>query len=142
LKGTSQALLKHHVTVSIPDKFPLLKIDFGLVEQAIKNILVNAATYTPPGTKVEITARTRGSFAEIEIADNGPGIPAEAVQRVFDKFYRAPGALAGGTGLGLSIVKGFVEAHEGSVAAANRANGGAAFTICLPLHVPPPVPPE
>jgi two-component system sensor histidine kinase KdpD len=59
--------------------------------------------------------------------------------RLFDKFYRAPGAPAGGTGIGLSIVKGFVEAHGGSVEAANRPGGGAIFTLALPLVEPPPL---
>jgi two-component system sensor histidine kinase KdpD len=142
VKGTAEVLSKHVLTVKIPDKFPLLKIDFGLIEQALKNILVNAASYTPPGTKVEIAARIRETFAEIEVSDNGPGIPQEAVNRVFEKFYRGPGTPVGGTGLGLSIVKGFVEAHEGTVSATNKPSGGAVFTIKLPLHSPPPLPPE
>ena len=76
------------------------------------------------------------------MADNGPGIPAEVLPQLFDKFYRAPGAPAGGSGLGLSIVKGFVEAHGGHVSAANRAGGGAEFTIHLPLGQAPPPPEE
>jgi len=73
----------------------------------------------------------------ITVADRGPGLSPEAIPRIFDKFYRAPGAAAGGTGLGLSIVKGFVEAHGGNVHVANRPAGGAAFTITLPLQETP-----
>jgi two-component system sensor histidine kinase KdpD len=72
------------------------------------------------------------------VADNGPGLPAEALPHLFDKFYRAPGAAAGGSGLGLSIVKGFVDAHGGSVSAQNRPGGGAEFTVRLPLKEAPP----
>jgi two-component system sensor histidine kinase KdpD len=75
----------------------------------------------------------------LTVADNGPGLAPDAVGRIFDKFYRATGAPAGGTGLGLSIVKGFVEAQGGQVEAENRAGGGAAFTIRLPLGDAPPV---
>jgi two-component system sensor histidine kinase KdpD len=67
------------------------------------------------------------------VADRGPGLPPQDVERVFDKFYRAPGASAGGTGLGLSITRGLVEAHGGHIAAENRSNGGVRFTIRLPL---------
>lgn len=142
VKGTATALAKHEVVVSIPERIPLLNIDFSLVEQALKNILVNAATYTPPGTRVEIAAWTKGNCVEIEIADNGPGIPEDALHRVFEKFYRGPGMPVGGTGLGLSIVKGFIEAQGGNVAAANRPTGGAVFTIRFPIRTVPPMPPE
>jgi len=74
-----------------------------------------------------------------QTVDRGPGLPADTVERVFDKFYRAPGAAPGGTGLGLSIAKGFVEAHGGTIAAENRAEGGAVFTIRLPLGEQPSI---
>jgi two-component system sensor histidine kinase KdpD len=69
-------------------------------------------------------------------------LPAEAVARVFDKFYRGPTARPGGTGLGLSIVKGFVEAQGGHIKAENRSQGGALFSIRLPLSEVPPISPE
>jgi two-component system sensor histidine kinase KdpD len=74
------------------------------------------------------------------MADNGPGIPPEALPHLFEKFYRAPGAAAGGSGLGLSIVKGFMDAHGGRVSAQNRPGGGAEFTLRLPLLEAPPSP--
>jgi two-component system sensor histidine kinase KdpD len=73
------------------------------------------------------------------VEDTGPGLPPDVLPFIFDKFYRAPEAPAGGTGLGLAIVKGFVEAQGGSVTAQNRAGGGVAFTIRLPLAKTPPV---
>ena len=69
----------------------------------------------------------------IAVADTGPGLAQDTLDRIFDKFYRAPAAPAGGTGLGLSIVKGFIEAQGGRVEAANRPAGGAVFTLRLPL---------
>jgi two-component system sensor histidine kinase KdpD len=69
----------------------------------------------------------------LEVADRGPGIDPSVLSRIFDKFVRAPNAPVGGTGLGLSLVKGFMEAQGGTVSAANRAGGGAVFTIRLPL---------
>jgi two-component system sensor histidine kinase KdpD len=74
----------------------------------------------------------------LSVADHGPGIPAELLPRVFEKFFRAPNAPAGGSGLGLTIAKGFVEAHGGSIIAANRPSGGAVFTLRFPQTEPPP----
>jgi two-component system sensor histidine kinase KdpD len=78
----------------------------------------------------------------LTVADNGRGIPPESLPKIFDKFYRAPGALTGGTGLGLSIVKGFVEAQGGRVSAENRPGGGAVFTLYLPITEQPVFPEE
>ena len=78
----------------------------------------------------------------LTVTDRGPGISPDAIKRIFDKFYRAPGATTGGTGLGLSIVRGFVEAQGGRVAVENRTEGGAAFTLFLPITEPPLFPME
>jgi two-component system, OmpR family, sensor histidine kinase KdpD len=125
------------VSVHVPPRFPLIMVDSRLIEQALVHLLLNAAVYTPAGTPVEVSATVEEDTVAITVADRGPGLSAEALPRIFDKFYRAPGAAAGGTGLGLSIVKGFVEAHGGHVHAANRPAGGAAFTLALPLQEPP-----
>jgi two-component system sensor histidine kinase KdpD len=77
-----------------------------------------------------------------EVNDRGPGLGEADLARVFDKFYRAPGASAGGTGLGLSIAKGFVEVHSGRIEAANRPGGGAVFTVRLPIAEAPKLLPE
>jgi two-component system sensor histidine kinase KdpD len=74
----------------------------------------------------------------LSVADRGPGIPPEWLPRIFDKFFRAPTAPTGGSGLGLTIVKGFVEAHGGTITATNRPGGGAMFTISLPQKESPP----
>ncbi|MBO0699386.1 MAG: sensor histidine kinase KdpD, partial [Zavarzinella sp.] len=124
------------VHASIPPDFPLISVDGVLFEQALVNLLENAARYTPPGSRVDITARRAGDRVEIRVADNGPGLPPGAEDRVFDKFYRGtPASPDGrrGVGLGLAITRAVVEAHGGRVSARNRPGGGAEFVITLPL---------
>lgn len=133
----AEELAAHPLSVEVPAGLPLVRMDFVLMEQALANLLFNAAVHTPPGTPVQLGAAVEDQELVLTVADRGPGIAAEALPRVFDKFYRAPGAAAGGTGLGLSIVKGFVEAQGGTVGAGNRAGGGAVFRIALPLGEPP-----
>jgi two-component system sensor histidine kinase KdpD len=121
---------------------PLIRADFVLLEQAMSNLLMNAVSHTPPGTPVEVRARVVGKELILEVADRGPGLRAEQIDRVFDLFYRGDGAKPGGTGLGLPIMKGFVEAQGGQVKAVNRAGGGAEFSIHLPVPEPPSIPAE
>jgi two-component system sensor histidine kinase KdpD len=137
LRHNERELARHPVNLSFPQPLPLVKMDFVLIEQVINNLLLNAAAYTPPGTPVEVKAWVAPEAMAISVADRGPGLPEEALPHLFEKFYRVPGAPAGGTGLGLSIVKGLVEAHGGRVEARNRPEGGAEFTIYLPLQASP-----
>jgi two-component system sensor histidine kinase KdpD len=137
LRQSEKALARHPVQLSIPSALPLVKMDFVLIEQALNNLLINAATYTPPGTPVEVSAEAVPGMMSISVSDRGPGLPPESLPQLFQKFYRVPGAPAGGTGLGLSIVKGLVEAHDGRVEVKNRPEGGAVFTIFLPLQASP-----
>jgi two-component system sensor histidine kinase KdpD len=122
------------VVVDIPASLPPLYVDPVLVEQALFHILENAAKYTPPDASVMIDAEPAPGGVTLWIADEGPGFPSADNERIFDKFYRAnPRATVGGTGLGLAICRGFIEAHGGTIAAANRADrSGAVFTITLP----------
>ncbi|HXR07771.1 MAG TPA: sensor histidine kinase KdpD [Candidatus Acidoferrum sp.] len=137
LRRNQTELARHPVKVQIPKGLPLVRMDFVLIEQALNNLLLNAATYTAEGTPVEITAAGGAGEISLTVADRGPGLPSESLPHVFDKFYRVPGAPPGGTGLGLSIVKGFVEAHGGRVEARNREGGGAQFTLYLPVESAP-----
>jgi two-component system sensor histidine kinase KdpD len=137
LKRTGAELAQREVAVRVEPGFPLIMADARLIEQALVDLLLNAAVHTPGGTPVEIGAAVEEEMVAISVADRGPGLAPDALPRIFDKFYRAPGAAAGGTGLGLSIVRGFVEAHGGQVRAANRPAGGAVFTIALPRQEPP-----
>jgi two-component system, OmpR family, sensor histidine kinase KdpD len=133
LRRDERALSKHQASLLAAGPLPLVKMDFVLVEQALSNLLLNAANYTPAGTPVEVRAAVVNGELAITVADRGPGLPEESLPHVFEKFYRVPGAPAGGTGLGLSIVKGLIEAHQGRVEARNRPGGGAEFVIYLPL---------
>jgi two-component system, OmpR family, sensor histidine kinase KdpD len=123
------------VRVNIDTDFPLLWVAGDLIERVLVNLLENAIRYTPPGTDLEITAVLRSDHqVDIRIADNGPGLPPENNLKLFDKFFRGTTIADGqrGIGLGLAICKAIVEAHEGTISAANRPAGGAEFTISLP----------
>jgi two-component system sensor histidine kinase KdpD len=133
VQSVQKELAGHKLEIVLKPEIPLVRMDFVLMEQALTNLLLNAAFHTPPGTPVRVTAQVRGGELALTVADAGPGIPPIALPNIFDKFYRAPGALTGGTGLGLSIVKGFIEAQDGRVEAENQPGGGAAFTLFLPI---------
>lgn len=136
----ARPLLTHHdLVVDVAPNLPLARLDFVLMEQVLVNLLHNAALYTPPGTRVRVTAKTEDNELILSVADRGPGLPGETLEKVFEKFYRAPGTAAGGTGLGLSIVHGLVEAHGGTIIAENRINGGIRFIIRIPLTTPPAI---
>jgi two-component system sensor histidine kinase KdpD len=130
----SRELSGHDIKIDVAPDMPLVKVDFGLIEQAVTNLLHNASLYTPHGSTVSIQVFTDAHEAVIVIADNGPGFPKESLSKVFEKFYRVPGTKTGGTGLGLSIARGFVEAHKGTIKVEDREEGGARFIIRLPLQ--------
>jgi two-component system sensor histidine kinase KdpD len=123
-----------HVDVKSP--MPLVKLDFGLLEQAIGNLLLNAAAYSDPSTPIEVSATVEEGRCVLRVADSGPGIPPGMEEKIFEKFFRLPGTRTGGTGLGLSIVRGFVLAHNGTIKARTRSEGGAEFTLRLPIEIP------
>jgi two-component system sensor histidine kinase KdpD len=107
-----------------------------LAEQALFNLLDNAVKYSPAGGRIEVDARPAGGQVEIVVRDEGPGIPTEALDRLFDKFYRADAGdrRRAGTGLGLAIARGFVEAQGGTIAARNRTDrSGAEFIMSYPV---------
>ena len=120
--------------VNIPAAMPLVQIDFGLMEQAIYNLVLNATQHSPAGSRIRIKLFIDGGLLVIQVMDRGSGFQADELKSAFTKFYRGNKVTPGGAGLGLSIVKGFVEAHKGSVSAENRKNGGALFTIKIPVE--------
>jgi CheY-like chemotaxis protein len=106
------------------------------LQQVVWNLLSNAVKFTPDGGTVRVELRTAGSFAEMVVADSGPGIPEDFLPYVFEPFRQADASTTrshAGLGLGLSIVKQLVEAHGGTIAAANGKGGGAIFTVRLPI---------
>lgn len=127
------------ITVDIVDGLPPVRVDGVLVEQAVINVVENALGYSPAGAPVEVTVRRSANNVQITVADRGPGLPPEDVERVFDKFYRGLGEGHGrpGVGLGLAVARGIIEAHDGAVWAENREGGGAVFHILLPLEEAP-----
>jgi two-component system sensor histidine kinase KdpD len=128
-------LLPFKLSTVIPSDMPLVFIDFGLIEQVLNNLVLNATQNTPAGTNIRLKFFYDYGALTIQVMDRGKGFPISELPSVFNKFYRGKDAKAGGTGLGLSIVKGFVEAHGGSVIAENRKNGGAIFTIKIPVKI-------
>jgi two-component system sensor histidine kinase KdpD len=130
-------ILKDKVVVPVvPPGLPPLSLDFVLAEQVLFNLLDNAAKYSPAGGRIEVEARPVAGAVEIVVRDEGPGIPADALDRLFHKFYRADAGdrQRAGTGLGLAIAKGFVEALGGTIAARNRTDrSGAEFIVRYPL---------
>lgn len=122
-------LQQYRLAVDIPDQLPLFKLDYGLMEQVIYNLLLNVTQHTPEDTLITIQANCVRDHLVLTIADNGKGFPEDEIHKVFEKFYRLKGSPTGGTGLGLSIVKGFVEAHHGTVRLENLPVAGSKFTI-------------
>ncbi len=136
LRRASDVLARHKTKLEIPPELPMLKLDPVLLEQVLFNLLDNAAKYTPPGTTISVRAEATGNRVTLRILDEGEGIPAADLEKIFDKFYRARegDSKRAGTGLGLAICRGFVEAMGGTIAAANRTERkGAVFTITLPV---------
>jgi two-component system sensor histidine kinase KdpD len=138
LSSTAKRLVDHPIHLNLAPDLPLIQMDFVLMEQVLVNLLDNIASYTPSGTPVDISSKTNDGTIQIVVADHGPGLPPDDLERVFDKFYRVPGSKAGGTGLGLSISRGLVNAHNGTIDASNLPEGGAQFTITLPITAAPP----
>jgi two-component system sensor histidine kinase KdpD len=130
-------LLKDRVVTSaVPPDLPSLSLDFVLAEQALFNLLDNAAKYSPSGGRIEVEARNIGDRIEIVVRDEGTGIAEAALGRLFEKFYRADDGdrRRAGTGLGLAIAKGFVEAQGGTIAVRNRSDRrGAEFVVSFPV---------
>jgi two-component system, OmpR family, sensor histidine kinase KdpD len=130
-----QELKPFKLSTIIPTDMPLVYIDFGLMEQVLHNLVLNATQHAPAGSRIRFKFYCDNGVLTIQVMDRGNGFPETELPLVFNKFYRGQLAKAGGTGLGLSIVKGFVEAHQGIVTASNRENGGALFTIKLPVKI-------
>lgn len=122
------------VNVYIAENMQLVKLDFGLMEQALHNIIFNASIYTPEGSTIDITATQTDGFCSISIEDGGLGFKTADLPNVFERFYRGKNTHAGGIGLGLSISKGFVDAHNGQITVENVAGSGAKFTILIPTE--------
>ncbi|XSG83214.1 MAG: ATP-binding protein [Methyloligella sp. ZOD6] len=139
LERADKVLANHETRLEIAPDLPMLSLDPVLFEQVLFNLLDNAAKYAPELTAIEIRIWQDADTVRIRIQDEGPGVPVDDLQKIFDKFQRAPKGdqIRAGTGLGLAISRGFVEAMGGCIEATNRTDrSGAAFTISLPIPAP------
>jgi len=122
--------------INVPEEMTLVKIDFGLMEQVLYNLLINSTQYAPPTSEIVLSVGYAEYNMVIEVSDKGPGFPDSELKHVFKKFFRVEEHKAGGLGLGLSIAKGFVEAHTGTISIENLEGGGARFSIKIPMEMP------
>ncbi|HLN20543.1 MAG TPA: ATP-binding protein [Bacteroidales bacterium] len=132
----SKQLESYMLESNIPADMPLVKLDFGLMEQVIYNLILNAIQHAPEHSVIKFTTGYEHGNLIIIIEDEGPGFSEEQLKRIFTKFYRVDSTRAGGLGLGLSIVKGLVEAHKGNIQVENMPGGGALFRILIPTEIP------
>lgn len=132
VKRIEENQIGQRITININPDIPLFKLDKGMLEQIVYNLVNNATLYTASNSKIEIIASCYTDLLEIIVEDNGKGFPEEEISRVFEKFYRLKNSRTGGTGLGLSIVKGFTEALGGIVRLQNVSTGGARFSVQIP----------
>jgi len=119
----------------VPDDLPLVPVDFVQLQQVFINLISNGLKYAPEATTIRVEAQRRDREVVARVINQGPPVPEEHLDRIFDKFYRVTAAdRVTGTGLGLSICKGIVEAHGGRIWAENLFEG-LAFNFTLPLEV-------
>lgn len=137
---------EHKLEIDVPESLPLIPVDYVQMQQVFTNLLSNSLKYAPSNTLLCIRAFVKDDAMHIQVNNQGPQVPQEDLERIFDKFYRITSAdKVTGTGLGLSICKGIIEAHAGRIWAEN-VHDGLAFHIALPLlwdgAKPPPFPIE
>jgi two-component system sensor histidine kinase KdpD len=125
--------ITHPIDIYLPNDLPLIDADFVLVQQAMMNLLDNAIKYSPKEVSIEISVHLSGDWLYIDIVDRGPGIPANELPHIFEKFYRGKHlSNPGGTGLGLAIAKGILDAHQATLSAIPRDPQGMIFRMGFP----------
>jgi len=143
IKLLGPALAGHPVKVSLPADLPLLEFDAVLMERVFCNLLENAAKYSPPGSAIEIGARSIGDLVEVSVVDGGKGFPGDKLERVFELFERGTAeSTVPGVGLGLAICRAIIDAHGGRIRAVNQPGGGGCVAFSLARGSPPSVPEE
>jgi two-component system phosphate regulon sensor histidine kinase PhoR len=127
---------RQRVTVAVAADAGMIDADPAKLHDIVRNLVENAVNYSPDGANVRVDAGRHDGLIDIIVSDSGPGIPPADLTRVFERFYRVDKARSrpGGTGLGLAIVRHLVELHGGTVTAENRPEGGARFTVTLPVR--------
>ena len=134
----------HRFVTSISPDLPLVAGDELSIEQVVRNLLTNAAKYSPAGSTIELVAEPEAEGAAVRVLDEGPGLPADGAERLFELFYRAPEAIrqSAGAGIGLFVCRQLVEAMGGRIEARSRDGGGSEFRFWLPRLGDDPEPPE
>jgi two-component system, OmpR family, sensor kinase len=109
-------------------------VDEAKLERIVENLVVNAAKHTPPGSPIEVTLETRGRDLELVVQDQGPGVPDEFKEVIFETFNRGPNilSLTPGAGIGLALVARFAAVHGGRSWVEDNPAGGASFHVVLP----------
>lgn len=130
------------IAVSIEHGLPLLRLDFVLIEQVLVNLLDNAAKFSRPEDRIEVTARHRDSAVRVDVFNEGPAVPLPDMERLFEKFYRSSsGRVTEGSGLGLAICRGFMVAHDGRIEAIrDNDRKGMIFRLTFPDEPQPDEP--
>jgi signal transduction histidine kinase len=121
-------------------ELPVVNVEADRIRQILINLLTNAHDYSPPGASIEVTARVVGADVEVAVKDDGPGIPADQLEHIFERFTRGDAGLTqrvGGTGLGLAISKSLVELHGGTIAVSSTPGEGSTFSFRLPATAVP-----
>ncbi len=124
------------LTEQLETGLPVIEAEPDRVRQVLVNLLTNAHEYSPEGASIDVMARVAGDDVEIAVTDNGPGIPADQLEHIFERFVRGDAGLTqrvGGTGLGLAISKSLVELHGGTIAVDSEPGRGSRFSFRLPL---------
>jgi signal transduction histidine kinase len=124
---------RQRLEVDIAPSLPAVSCDAARMEQVLSNLLGNAIKFTPEGGVVRVVAKESTDGVLISISDTGPGIPAEQLERVFDRYWQAHETKRLGNGLGLSIAKGIVEAHGARIWAESQPGKGSCFSLTIPL---------
>ena len=143
VRRLADRLAAHRLIVEIPDDLPLVRVDAALIEQALGNLLENAARHTPAGTIVRLRAKATADQLVITVEDHGADPGDADLERIYRKFQRGSmEGTAGGVGLGLPICRAIVRLHGGDAWAERTPGGGMTFRIRLPLERPPQAPAE
>lgn len=137
LRHVNRLSAQHTIQVRQSEDFILAKMDSRLIIQVVINLVDNAIKYTPPGSTIDISVTKHDGMVEVSVADDGPGIPGETKQRVFDMFYTINNGIADSRrslGLGLALCKAIVAAHGGTITVENNMPKGTVFRFTLPAE--------
>lgn len=145
LRHLNRRSAEHTVTLAVPDDLLMAKMDPQLIVQVLINLTDNAIKYTPAGSSIAVSAQRSGETVRVEVADDGPGIPDAAKEKLFEMFYTAQakrGDGRRGLGLGLSLCRSIVEAHGGQIGVRDNNPHGTVFWFTLPASDTPSAPPQ